>query len=169
MAGRSFDPLFFLPAAMMTYLVLVLQFISLALWVGGTTVLLVIVAPSSRITSPEDAGALMLLVFKRFHGLLAGLQLLLLATLFLQLLLLSGSLGLKLRLAMSFVSVALLLTVHFRYTVLPRFLAQHSISGGESKNPGESPAIRSWGRSMMTLGANLFFGISVVIILILPF
>ncbi len=154
---------------MMTYLVLVLQFVCLALWVGGTTVLLVIVAPSSsRIKSFGEAREMMLLILKRFHGLLVVLQLLLLATLSLQLLLLSGSVGLKLRLALSLVSIGMLLTVHFRYTVLPRLASRDSIEEEERSNPGEARSVRSHERSA-TLLANLFLGISVVIILILPF
>jgi hypothetical protein len=159
---------------MMTYLILVLQFVCLSLWVGGVTVILSVVTPSAfRLQSPEEADELMILILKRYNSLLAALQVFFLATLYLQLLLLSNSVSLKLRLALSLTALATLLTVYFRYTVLPRdnaarpgsSVSERSSRGGEEVRDGRG--IR--GRSMTLLTMNLFLGLCVVIILILPF
>ena len=156
---------------MMTYLILVLQFVCLSLWVGGVTVILSVVTPSAfRVQSPEEADALMILILKRYNSLLAALQVFFLATLYLQLLILSNSVGLKLRLALSLTALATLLTVYFRYTVLPRddttmHGSERSSRGGEEARDGRG--IR--GRFMTLLTVNLFLGLCVVIILILPF
>ncbi|HLA69208.1 MAG TPA: DUF4149 domain-containing protein [Bacteroidota bacterium] len=172
-AGRTSDPLLFLPS-MMTYLVLILQFVCLSLWIGGTTVLLTIVAPSAFRTSPlEGASELVALIMRRYNGLLAFLQVFLLATLYLQLLLLSDSIGLKLRIALSLTSLATLLTVYLRFTMLPGIEALRSrLHTSEITDPGNEEIRRirrAVGRSMMLLTVNLFLGLCVVITLILPF
>ena len=163
----------FLPAFMMTYLILVLQFVCLSFWIGGTTVLIAVVAPSSFRMKPLEAVELVTIVLKRYGGLLAGLQVFLLATLYLQLMLLSDSIGLKLRLALSITSLAMLLTVYLRFTVLPRaeMILRHSGEPGMNDSAGEDVRGfgRTLGRSLTLLSVNLFLGLCVVIILILPF
>lgn len=157
---------------MMTYLILVLQFVCLSLWIGGATVLVSIVSPSVfRSRSPEEAEELMILISKRYAGLLAALQIFLLATLSLQLLLLAGSLLLRLRLALGLTTLAILLTVYFRFTFLPR--AEHRDQRNAQRIDARGSAKAQGGRrlpgSMLTLlTVNLFLGLCVVIVLILP-
>lgn len=144
------------------------------MWIGGSTAVVVIVAPSIfRKTSLRSAGELMGLIMRRYVGLLALLQVLLLASLYLQFLVLSDSLNLKLRLALSFTSLATLLTVYLRFTMLPR-INELRLALPESEDDEHESALthlfkRSQGRSMMALATNLFLGLCVVIILILPF
>ena len=144
------------------------------MWIGGSTAVVVIVAPSIfRKTSLRSAGELMGLIMRRYVGLLALLQVLLLASLYLQFLVLSDSLNLKLRLALSFTSLATLLTVYLRFTMLPR-INELRLTLPESEDDEHESAQthlfkRSQGRSMMALATNLFLGLCVVIILILPF
>jgi hypothetical protein len=113
------------------------------------------------------------LIMRRYVGLLALLQVFLLASLYLQFLVLSDSLSLKLRLALSFTSLATLLTVYLRFTMLPRIDALRSTLPESDPDEHESARTylfrRSQGRSMMALATNLFLGLCVVIILILPF
>ena len=144
------------------------------MWIGGSAAVVVIVAPSIfRKTSLQSAGELMGLIMRRYVGLLALLQVLLLASLYLQFLVLSDSLNLKLRLALSFTSLATLLTVYLRFTMLPR-INELRLTLPESEDDEHESALthlfkRSQGRSMMALATNLFLGLCVVIILILPF
>lgn len=157
----------------MTYLVLVLQFVCFSLWIGGTTVLIAVVAPSSFRMKPVEAIELMILYLKRFSGLLVGLQVFLLASLYLQLLLLSNSIGLRLRIALSIASLAMLLTVYLRFTVLPRAESVLRHSRESRMTDSTEEAIRGFGptlgRSLTLFSVNLFLGLCVVIILILPF
>ncbi len=157
---------------MMTYLILVLQFVCLSLWVGGATVLLSVVSPSVfRSRAPEGAEELMILISKRYAGLLAALQIFLLAMLSLQLLLLSSSLYLRLRLALSLTALAILLTVYFRFTFVPHAENQDQRNTERTDVTGSAKAQsggRFPGRMMTLLTVNLFLGLCVVIVLILP-
>ncbi len=158
---------------MMTYLILILQFVCLSIWIGGSTVIVVMAAPSIFDNIDlQSAGAIMGLLMRRFVGILTALQILLLGSLYLQLLVLSNSLNLKLRLALSFTALAILLTVYLRFTLLPRINELRStLSETDESRESRQKRIykRSQGRSLMALAVNLFLGLCVVITLILPF
>ena len=158
----------------MTSLILFLQFVCLSLWIGGSAALVVITAPSVFRTTPIlQAGELMSLVMRSYTALLASVQVLLLASLYLQLLVLSDVLNLKLRLALSITSLATLLTVYLRFVMLPKIDAMRStLPEVENDDQGRARFYyfrRSQGRSMVMLASNLFLGLCVVITLIVPF
>jgi len=159
---------------MISYLILVLQFVCLSFWVGGTVVLLMIVAPHLFEIKPiSKASEIIAPIMRRFSSALAGILVVFFLLLSLQLVVLSSSVSLKLRLALSLTALATLLTVYNRFTIMPKLDEFRTrLSGIDDDNPDNKDAQwyrRTQGRSLILLTVNLFLGIGVVIILILPF
>ena len=106
---------------MISSLVLVLQFLCLSLWIGGSAVLRFVVVPGSipgtnEVTNEE----LISLIMGKYRRLLLPVLLFLVLTLFIQLVVLTHALGGKLRISIALVSIAALLETYVRFALFPR-------------------------------------------------
>lgn len=159
---------------MISYFILVLQFICLSYWLGGTIVLLMIVAPRLFEISPiSKASEIVSPIMRRYTGALVVILIFFVLLLSLQLTFLSSSVSLKLRLALSLSGLATVLTVYNRYTIIPNLdQFRTKLSALDDEDPQNKDALwyrRTQGRSLILLMVNLFIALGVVIILILPF
>ena len=158
---------------MISYTILVLQFLCLSLWVGGSVIVLMIVGPEvfRRETATSAPEEIMTRILVRFNTAFLVSALLLAGTLYLQLVSLSDALSIKLRIALSLVMLAVLFGTYVRFSLGPRMKDLRAREPGDPKtqNEGHLDSFRKLhGRSLGVFVVNLFLGIGVVIILILP-
>ncbi|GJQ20665.1 MAG: hypothetical protein HBSIN02_10200 [Bacteroidia bacterium] len=143
---------------MISSLILILQVLCLSLWIGGSAVLWLLVAPQIFMQVPREmAGALTGTIFRRFSSAMLGVLVILAATILVQLAGASESAGLKLRFALILVFGGMLLNVYDRYILSPRM---HSANTDGSR--------RIHRQSVVLFVLNLFLGIAVVITFIVP-
>jgi uncharacterized membrane protein len=146
---------------MASSLILILQILCLALWIGGSFVVLVAVHPvlSSRGSNEGDGSFVEARILQRFRVLQMTALVLLGITIWAQLILLGPALALKLRLVLILVTAAILVQTFERFAVA----GKRAQSGGAgSQEPGTINR-----RSTRLLSLNLFIGITVVITLII--
>lgn len=143
---------------MISTLILIVQVLCLALWVGGSAVHLLVISPTLLRDLPyEQSGPAAGGIQRRFERVLLPALSVLAGTILIQLGALSGLAGLKLRFALILVFGGMLIGVYDRYLLLPRML-----SGGERE-------FRRFHRhSLMLVVTNLLLGIAVVIAFIVP-
>jgi uncharacterized membrane protein len=154
---------------MASYLILIIQFICLSLWVGGIAVILLVVAPTTFASlNASEAGGVMSPILRRFGSLFLTCLVVLTISFSVQLVLLSGFAALKLRIAMSLSSLAILFTVYDRYGLSPRLEHMRRTLDLESDKEGKKEFRRLHVRSMVLVAVNLFLGVLVVMILIAP-
>lgn len=158
---------------MISYFILVFQFLSLSFWIGGSAVLLLIAVPatSQALSGHPDSVDIVGSFFKRYYSFFILNAILLAVTLYLQIAFLSHGILFKLRIAMTFVSVAMLIAAYHRFSLTPaieRMRAQGSPPAAQEKIGGMK--VQSLHRrSLILFSVNLFLGVAVVITLLLPF
>ncbi len=158
---------------MISYAILIVQFLCLSFWIGGSIVVLMIVGPEvfRRDTASSGPEVIMTRILARFNAVFLVTAFLLAATLYLQLALLSDALSIKLRIALSLVMLAILFGTYVRFSLAPRMksLRFEEKQSAEESNPGRLQAFRKLhGRSLGIFVVNLFLGVAAVITLILP-
>lgn len=154
---------------MISYFILVLQFVCLSVWVGGGLVVLMVVAPQVFSSlSRSQAGAVMAPILRKFGSALLFSLVVLTISLSIQLLVLSGLAALKLRIAMSLSSLSILFTVYERYVLAPHMEHLRTTIDMEVDHDGRKLFRRLHVRSMVLFGVNLFLGFAVVMTLIAP-
>ena len=154
---------------MTSYFILVVQFVCLSIWLGGILVVLAVVAPQVfRTLERAQSARVMPPILGKFSSVLLGDLVVLTITLWIQLITLSGSAGLKLRIAVSICALSILLTVYDRYGVSARLerLSRTFEAGSDEK--GRKAFRRLHARSMVLFVVNLFLGLAVVMTLIAP-
>ncbi|MBI3580457.1 MAG: DUF4149 domain-containing protein [Ignavibacteriales bacterium] len=162
-------------AIMATSVFLTLQFLSLSFWVGGSFILLVVVAPSVFRHSPDKnlAGYILSPIFRRFGSLFIFNALFLTSTLYLQMLALGDGVNFKLKLALSLTSFAVFVAVYGRLILHTHIEYLRNQMAEESSDSTRQEEIRSQffrlhGRSMVLFGMNFLVGVLVIAILIFP-
>jgi uncharacterized membrane protein len=149
-------------------LVLIVEVLSLSFWIGGSSVLLLVVLPGvvSLPFGEQRAGDLVSTIVMKFRRLLFPLLLIMLLCLLGQLFALNASVGFKLRLSIGFVTAAVLLESYNRFRLMPLALRIASLEQPTSEEKREFR--ERWTRSLRILTLNLFLGVAVVISLITP-
>lgn len=158
---------------MATSLFLILQFLSLTFWVGGSFILLVIVAPSVFRHSPNKsfAGNILSPMFRRFGSIFIFNALFLTSTLYLQMLALGDGVDVRLKLALSLTSFAVFVAVYGRlilHTHMEHLRKQMTEESNDTIRQEEirSQFFRLHGRSMVLFGLNFLVGVLVIAVLI---
>ncbi len=150
-------------------LILIIQILCLALWVGGSAVILMFVTPeifgrlTDRIQAAKIAGA----ILEKFRASLLVGCFTLGITIWIQLIALGPAIALKLRLVLMFVSLSILIEIYVRFIVIRRMRRILGESAGAGVHGGQEFK-RLHARSMQSFLLNLFLGIAVVITLVLP-
>ena len=153
---------------MISYLLLLLQFLSLSFWIGGLATLLMIVVPSVYRSNPHSTEATDILIplIKSFSSALIVNTIFLGVTLFVQIAFLSQGLHLKLRIALSLVSLALLISAYQRFSLAS---SKDGTPADRGDADNEKVDVRRQRRSLALHVVNLFLGVAVVMTLLLPF
>jgi uncharacterized membrane protein len=156
-------------------LLLILQVLSLSVWIGGAGVLLAVVAPSvfSHFHDRKSGGNLMAVILDRYSSLFIANAIFLSGTVVLQMLLLSPSTELKLRGALALTGVAILTALYGKLVLARRMrmlrLASEAQEFGSPNWDHEKEFRALHRRSMTVFIVNLVLGIMVTSVFILPF
>jgi len=151
-------------------LILIVQIFCLAIWIGGSAVILLLVTPEifGQIADRGHAGKLAGAILEKFRALLLVAGFILGITVWIQLIALGPAIALRLRLVLMLVSLSILIEAYVRFGVSNRMrgiLAQSSESEILAR---KDEFIKLHKRSMRSFLLNLFIGIAVVITLVMP-
>lgn len=155
---------------MISYFILVFQFLSLSFWIGGSAVLLLIASPAPlrALSGHPDSVGVMTSSFKKYYSLFILNAILLALTLYLQIAFLSHGILFRLRIAMLFVSVAMLIATYHRFSLTPA-IEKIREQGDPAEGQKNMKVQNLHRRSLILFSLNLFLGVAVVITLLLPF
>ncbi len=151
-------------------LILIVQILCLALWIGGSMAIVLIVTPEifRWIDDKNQAESMARGILRKFRVSVLIAIVVLGITIWIQIIVLSSATALKLRLVLMLVSLAILIETYIRFIVLNRM---RTIQAGlaEKRIPrGEDELARLHRRSKQSFLLNLFLGIVVVIALVMP-
>jgi uncharacterized membrane protein len=159
---------------MISVIVLIIQFLSISLWIGGSFVLLALVAPIVFQTLPlrSDAGDLMVKILRAFNVSLTLSLVILFFSLSGQIVFLGSSIQGKLRFVLSMVVLALGINVFLRASLFSRIeQVRLSLRGKLAESDRQSYQERFrrlHGQSMALFVFTSFLGVTVAIALLLP-
>lgn len=151
-------------------LILIIQILCLALWIGGSGVLLAFVTPEifGQLPDRAQAGKLAASILRKFRTALLAAAVILGLTVWIQIIALGPATALKLRLVLIFVSFAILIESYNRFFVADRMRRIAEDPAESLADSGEGEFRKLHRRSFQSFVLNLFLGIAVVITLILP-
>jgi uncharacterized membrane protein len=148
-------------------LILIVQFLCLSLWIGGSAAIALIVTPEifRRLDDKNQAGALTGGIIGKFRGSVLIAIVILGITIWIQIIALGSATALKLRLVLMLVSLAILIETYVRFVVFNRM---GRIQAGLADSGEENEFARLHKRSRQSFLLNFFLGIAVVIALVMP-
>ncbi|MEX1138650.1 MAG: DUF4149 domain-containing protein [Bacteroidota bacterium] len=151
-------------------LILIIQILCLALWIGGSVVVLAFVTPEifGQLADKSQAGRIAGAILKKFRTLLLAAAVILGITIWIQIIALGPMMALRLRLALILVSFSILIESYIRFFVSDRMKRLYADSAEKTASPGENEYRNLHRRSLQGFVLNLFLGITVVITLALP-
>lgn len=155
---------------MSSSLILIIQILCLALWIGGSAVLLAIVTPEIFAQLPDKtlAGRLVGFILRKFRTVLLAAAVIFGITIWVQIIALGPVMALKLRLVLILVSCSILVECYIRFFVSDRMRKIVEDPVESMAGSIESELRKLHKRSLQSFVLNLFLGIAVVITLILP-
>lgn len=149
-------------------LILIVQILCLALWIGGSAAILLIVTPEifRGLSDRTHAGAIAGAILIRFREAVLLSVVVLGITIWIQIIGLGSSIALKLRLVLMLISLSVMIEVYIRFVVTNRMRRMLTEPAGVDAGV---EFVRLQRRSMHSFLVNLFLGIAVVTALIVPF
>lgn len=150
-------------------LILIIQILCLAIWIGGSVVLLAFVTPEifEQLPDRTQAGRLAGSILRRFRTASLAAAVMLGLTIWIQIIGLGPAMGLKLRLVLILVSFSILLESYVRFFVTARMQRIGEDPAGPQADA--ATGFRKLHRlSLQSFLLNLLLGIAVVITLIVP-
>lgn len=149
-------------------LILIVQILCLALWIGGSAAILLIVTPEifRGLTDRIRAGAIAGAILIKFREAVLLSVVVLGITIWIQIIALGSSAVLKLRLVLMLVSLSVMIETYIRFVVTNRMRRMLAEPSGVDLG-GEFARLQR--RSMQSFLVNLFLGIAVVTALVIPF
>lgn len=151
-------------------LILIIQILCLALWIGGSVVLLAFVTPEifGQLPDRAMAGKLAGSILRKFRTTLLAAAVTFGITIWIQIIALGPAMALKLRLVLILVSFSILIESYIRFFVADRMKRIAEDPAESPADSGESEFRKLHKRSLQSFVLNLFVGIAVVITLIVP-
>jgi uncharacterized membrane protein len=151
-------------------LILIVQFLCLSLWIGGSAAVALIVTPEifRQLDDKHQAGVLTGDIIGKFRTSVLVAIVVLGITIWIQIIALGSAAALKLRLVLMLVSLALLIETYVRFVVSNR-MGRIQAGAAEVRIEGkENEFARLHRRSKQSFVLNFLLGIAVVIALVIP-